>query len=62
MIDLIKNINAIMDNQLTETEATVLKMDAKGMTAKEIADTLGYTRQQIYNIIKSAKDKIDAKN
>lgn len=53
----LEQINNLRDNQLTEEEILLLKLNTK-MSYDKIGEHLGYTKQNVFHIIKRAKAKI----
>lgn len=53
----IEQVNQLRDIQLTEEEILLLKLNTK-MSYDKIGEHLGYTKQNVFHIIKRAKSKI----
>lgn len=53
----LQQINQLRDIQLTEEEILLLKLN-QSMSYEKIGEHLGYTKQNVFHIIKRAKGKI----
>ncbi len=56
--ETLKDVDYIIKNVLSENERQALHYDVMGKNAKEIADILGLSTKQVYNLIHRARAKI----